>query len=332
MQNRWPTSRSFNWLFVFASIFLPLTVSGADAPRVATDGIYPSKPVRLIVPFGPGGTDTIARVIASQLSEGLGRRVLVENRPGAGGTIGMEYVSRAESDGHVLLFTSPSIAIGPFFYKLSFDPSSSFSPISKTGRGPIVLTVHPSLPVKSVKELISLARRQPGALVSASSGVGSFTHMATELFKQAADVDFLVVQYKGGTINLIAIVSGDAQLGFNAITSSLPHIKSGKLKALAIGGAVSSDLLRGVPTVSQSGLPGYEASTWNGVLAPAGTPTPIIDRLRTEIAMILNSADIKKIFEAQGAEVDSLGPAEFRKFIIAETSKWERVARNIKEK
>ena len=206
----------------------------------------------------------------------------------------------------------------------------SFYPVGKAASGPIVLTVHPSLPIKSAKELIALAKKQPGGLVSASSGVGSFTHLATELFKQMAGIDFLIVQYKGGTDNLVAIGVGDAQLGFNAVTSSLPHIQSGRLKALAFGGLVKSTLLPGIPTISESGLPGYEASTWNGILAPAGTPREIIDRLHKELVAILTLDEIRKAMENQGAEADPMGPAEFGQFIAAETVKWGKVVRNIK--
>ena len=315
-------------LFAHAAGVLAAAVIPVGAARAAD--AYPVKPVRLIVPFGTGGTDTIARVIAAQLTTRLGKQVITENRAGAGGTIGMEYVAKAEPDGYTLLYTSPSIAIGPTLYKLPFDPARSFSPVTKAAKGPIVLTVHPSLPVKSTKELIALARKQPGSMVSASSGVGSFTHLATELFKQMAGIDFLVVQYKGGTDNLVAIGVGDAQLGFNAVTSSLPHIQSGRLKALAFGGLVKSNLLPGIPTISESGLPGYEASTWNGVLAPAGTPKEIIDKLHKELIAILQLDEIKKAMENQGAEAEPMTPAEFGQFIAAETVKWGKVVRNMK--
>jgi len=317
-------------LFAHAAGVLAAAVIPVGAARAAD--AYPVKPVRLIVPFGTGGTDTIARVIAAQLTTRLGKQVITENRAGAGGTIGMEYVAKAEPDGYTLLYTSPSIAIGPTLYKLPFDPARSFSPVTKAAKGPIVLTVHPSLPVKSTKELIALARKQPGSMVSASSGVGSFTHLATELFKQMAGIDFLVVQYKGGTDNLVAIGVGDAQLGFNAVTSSLPHIQSGRLKALAFGGLVKSNLLPGIPTISESGLPGYEASTWNGVLAPAGTPKEIIDKLHKELIAILQLDEIKKAMENQGAEAEPMTPAEFGQFIAAETVKWGKVVRNMKVK
>ena len=307
-----------------------LAVAALPVGAARAADAYPVKPVRLIVPFGTGGTDTIARVIAAQLTTRLGKQVITENRAGAGGTIGMEYVAKAEPDGYTLLYTSPSIAIGPTLYKLPFDPARSFSPVTKAAKGPIVLTVHPSLPVKSTKELIALARKQPGSMVSASSGVGSFTHLATELFKQMAGIDFLVVQYKGGTDNLVAIGVGDAQLGFNAVTSSLPHIQSGRLKALAFGGLVKSNLLPGIPTISESGLPGYEASTWNGVLAPAGTPKEIIDKLHKELIAILQLDEIKKAMENQGAEAEPMTPAEFGQFIAAETVKWGKVVRNMK--
>ena len=313
-------------------ITVAMPVSAACAASASVGESYPAKPVRLIVPFGTGGTDTIARVIAAQLTIRLGKQVITENRAGAGGTIGMEYVAKSEPDGYTLLYTSPSIAIGPSLYKLNFDPVKSFNPISLAARGPIVLTVHPSLPVKSAGEMIALAKRRPGGLISASSGVGSFTHLATELFKQMAGIDFLVVQYKGGTDNLVAIGVGDAQLGFNAVTSSLPHIQAGRLKALAFGGRVKSTLLPGVPTIAESGLPGYEASTWNGVLAPAGTPREIIDKLHKELVAVLNLDEIRKAMENQGAEADPMTPAEFGQFIAAETVKWEKVVRNMKVK
>ncbi len=313
-------------------VLLALAVAAMPVCAASAGDAYPVKPVRLIVPFGTGGTDTIARVIAAQLTTRLGKQVITENRAGAGGTIGMEYVAKSEPDGYTLLYTSPSIAIGPTLYKLNFDPAKVFSPVTKAAKGPIVLTVHPSLPVKSTRELIALARHRPGSMVSASSGVGSFTHLATELFKQMAGIDFLVVQYKGGTDNLVAIGVGDAQLGFNAVTSSLPHIQSGRLKALAFGGLVKSPLLPGIPTISESGLPGYEASTWNGVLTPAGTPKEIIDKLHRELVAVLNLDEIKKAVENQGAEVEPMTPAEFGQFIAAETVKWSKVVRNMKIK
>ena len=187
-----------HWRALLGHALCALFAAGVpvSAANAAAAESYPAKPVRLIVPFGTGGTDTIARVIAAQLTLRLGKQVITENRSGAGGTIGMEYVAKSEPDGYTLLYTSPSIAIGPSLYKLAFEPVKSFSPVTKAAKGPIVLTVHPSLPVKSAKELIALARRQPGSIVSASSGVGSFTHLATELFKQMAGIDFLVAQYK----------------------------------------------------------------------------------------------------------------------------------------
>lgn len=315
-------------LAVLASV-VASTVSAAGAASGPASDTYPDKPVRLIVPFATGGTDIVARVIAAQLAIRLGRQVVTENRPGVGGTLGMDYVARSEPNGYTLLYTSPSIAIGPWLFKLTFDPAKSFDPISKAAKGPIVFTAHPSLPVKSVKELIALAKQQPGKLVSASSGAGSFVHLATELFKQTAGIDLLIVQYKGGSEAQLSVLVGDAQLGFNAVTSSLPHVQSGRLKALAFGGIARSHLLPGVPTISESGLSGYEANTWNGILAPASTPRPIIDRLHKELLAVLNQDEIRKALENQGAEADPLGPAEFGQFIAAETVKWGKVVRNM---
>jgi len=307
----------------------PLLAKSADAIKPAADGAYPSKPIRLVVPFGAGGTDIVARVTAAQLSTRLDRRVIVENRPGAGGVIGMEYVAKAEPDGYVLLFTSPSIAISPWLHKLSFDPMTAFIPVGKTGTGPIVLTIHPSLPVKSVKEMIALARKRPGQLLSSSSGVGSFTHLATELFKQTAQIDIMVVQYKGGSEGLLSLLTGDTHLGFNAVTSSMPHIRSSRMRALATGGATRSELLPNIPTVAEAGVPGYEASTWNGILAPARTPQAIVDRLYNELRVVMNSDEVRKAFVNEGASVDLMNSGEFQEFIRQEMRKWEKVVRNM---
>lgn len=315
----------------FALVIGMVPCKTRGATGASSSDAYPARPVRLIVPFGTGGTDIIARVIAKLLAARLGNQVIVDNRPGAGGTIGMDLVARAEPDGYTLLFTSPSIAIGPSFYKLSFDPVRAFTPIVKASTGPIVFTVHPSLPVRSVKQLVALAQRRPGALIASGSGVGSFTHLATELFKQVANIDYLIVQYKGGSAGLLAILVGDSQLGFNAVTSSLPHVQSGKLRALAFGGNVKSKLLPGVPTISEAGISGYEANTWNGVLVPAGTPKAIVDRLYNETAALLRLDTTRATIEDQGAAVDPLGPTEFARFIAAETAKWSNVAGKIKQ-
>jgi tripartite-type tricarboxylate transporter receptor subunit TctC len=318
--------RTFGALLALAVVLLP-------SPAAAAADSYPAKPTRLIIAFAPGGsTDIIGRLIAQKLSERLGKQVVPENRSGGGGTIGMEMVAKSEPDGYTLLFTSAALAINPLLYKVPYDPAKSFVPVAMMGSGPIVLTIHPGVPANSVKELIALAKKQPGKMVSAAAGVGSFMHLATELFKMMAGIDIKIVQFKGGGPAMIDTMGGHSQISLGTLTQSLPQIKSGKLKPLGFGGATRSKLLPDLPTVSEAGVPGYEASQWWGLLAPAGTPKAVVDRLHKELTVILNAEDTKKIFEAQGAEADWLGPAEFVKFIDTETTKWGKVikAGNIK--
>jgi len=318
----------FGALFVLSAVFTP----SMGAAVLAADS-FPIKPVRLIISFTPGGsTDIIARLIAAKLSERLGKQVVPDNRAGAGGTIGTEMVAKSEPDGYTLLFTSASHAINPSLYKLPYDPVKSFVPIAKMGSGPVVLTVHPGVPVHSVQELIALAKKQPGKLLFSSAGVGSFNHLAGELFKMMAGIDFKVVQFKSGGPAQIDTMGGHSQISLGTLTQSLPHIKSGKLKALGFGGPVRSRLLPELPTIAEAGVPGYEAIMWWGMFAPAGTPKAVVDRLNKELVVILNAEDTKKTFENQGAEADLMGLPEFSKFIEAEMAKWGRVikAANIK--
>jgi tripartite-type tricarboxylate transporter receptor subunit TctC len=315
-------------------VLLALVIGLPFSAAFAADDLYPSKPVRLIIPFAPGGsTDIIARLIATKLSERLGKQMVPENHGGAGGTIGIEMVAKAKPDGYSLLFASASIAINPLLYKVPYDPMKSFFPIAKLGAGPSVLTVHPSVPANTVKELIALAKKQPGKLVCAvGGGVGSFMHMATELFKMMAEIDFKIVQFKGGGPAMIDTMGGHSQIFFPSLTMSLPQIKSGHLKVLGYAGSARSKLLPDVPTISEAGVPGYEAAIWWGILAPAGTPKAICDMLYKETASIVNSEEMKKVLESQGAEPDLMGPSEFGKYIQAETSKWGKVVKagNIK--
>jgi tripartite-type tricarboxylate transporter receptor subunit TctC len=319
-------------LAVLGVLLVLATVLLLSAPLAASDP-YPAKPVRLLIAFAPGGsTDIVGRLIAAKLSERLGRQVVPENRSGGGGTIGAEMVMKAEPDGHTLLFTSAAIVINPLLSAVPYDPVKSFIPVAKMGDGPVVLTVHPGVPANSVKELIELAKKQPGKLVSAAAGSGSFMHLATELFKMMAGIDIKIVQFKGGGPAMIDTMGGHSQISLGTLTQSLPQIKSGKLKALGYGGSVRSKLLPNVPTVSEAGVTGYEAAQWWGLFAPAGTPKAIVDRLYKELAVILKAEDTQKIFEVQGAEPDLMGPAEFIKFIEADGSKWGKVVKagNIK--
>lgn len=319
-----PLMRTLGVLCALA-IALPPFVS------LAAEDAYPRKPVRVIIPFAPGGsTDIIGRLIAAKLSDRLGKQFVPENRSGGGGTIGMEMVSKAQPDGYTLMFTSSAIAINPLLYKVPYDPVKSFIPIAKLGNGPVVLTVHPGVPANSVKDLIALAKKQPGKMVCAAAGMGSFMHLASELFKLMAGIDILMVQFKGGGPAMIDTMGGHSQISLGTLTQSLPQIKAGKLKALGFGGAARSKLLPDLPTIAEAGVPGYEAAIWWGLFAPAGTPKAITDRLYKELGAILSSEDTRKIYESQGAEAEILGPADFVKYIQSETVKWGKVIKEAK--
>jgi len=294
---------------------------------------YPTKTVRLIIPFPPGGSnDIVGRFIATKLTERLGKQVVVDNRGGAGGVIGTEAAAKSEPDGYTLLIISSAYAINTSLYKLSYDPVKAFAPIAKLGTGPNVLAVYPGVPVNSVKELIALAKEKPGQLNFASAGVGSFQHLGSELFKSLTGADIGIVQFKGGGPAMIDVIGGHTQAALGSLIQFMPHIKSGKVKALGTGGAKRSVSLPDVPTIAEAGVAGYEANNWWGVLAPAGTPRPIIDRLYKEISAILSSPETQKLFGDQGAEVDKMTPTEFGPYIVAETAKWGKVIKeaNIK--
>lgn len=302
-------------------------------PALAAADSYPNRPVRFIIPFAPGGvTDIIGRVVAAKLSERIGRPLVVENRGGAGGTLGIEMAAKAKPDGYTLLFTTAAFATNPSLFKVPYDPITSFAPIARVGSGPNVLTVHPSVPVNSVKELIALAKRQPGKLACSAAGAGSFGHLAIELFKMMAGVDFMIVQFKGGGPAVIDTIGGHSQIHFSALTTTLPYIESGKLKALGLSGSSRSRVLPNVPTIAEAGVPGYDASIWLGLLAPAGTPKAIVDKLHNDLAATVNMDDTRKKLESQGMEVEMMGPSEFGKFIKTEIAKWDKVVKegNIK--
>jgi tripartite-type tricarboxylate transporter receptor subunit TctC len=315
----------FKLLVRAAGLLLALSMAAA-----AQD--YPTKPVRLVIPFPPGGSnDIMGRLVATQLSERLGQQVVAENRPGAGGVVGTEMVSKAAPDGYTLLIISLAHAVNPWLYKLNYDPIKSFVPVASIGSGPNVLAVHPDLPVKSVKELVALAKQKPGELQYASAGVGSFQHLGGELFKLVAGVGIMHVPFKGGGPAMIDVMGGHTKLVFSSLVQTTPHIRSGKLKALGVGGAKRSPVLPDVPAISEE-VPGYVAENWWGILAPAGTPKAIVDRLNKEVAAVLTSAAVTKQLDSEGASVIRMGPDEFGKFIESEMTKWERVVKEGKIK
>jgi tripartite-type tricarboxylate transporter receptor subunit TctC len=295
---------------------------------------YPNKPVRLIIPWPPGGSnDYIARPIAAKLSERLGQQVFVDNRGGAGGVIGTEVGAKAAPDGYMLTFIGAAYTLyAPLQDKLPFDPHKAFTPVAGVGSGPNVLVVHPSFPGNSVKELIAQAKQKPGELIFVSVGRGSSLHMGAELFKIMADIDVRIVQFKGGGPAMIDLLGGHSHAFISSLIAALPHIKSGKLKALGTGGKVRSSALPDVPTIAEAGVPGYETGNWWGIVAPAGTPAPIVTKLSNEIKAVLATDDIKMGLQKYGIEVDYSGPEEFGKVIEKETANWTRVVKkaNIK--
>ncbi len=300
-------------------------------PAAAQD--YPSKPLRLIIPFAPGGSvDIVARLAATKLGERLGKQVLAENRAGAGGVIGVELAIAAPPDGHTLVLVSLAHAVNPHINKLPFDTAKALTFVASLGNGPSVFTVHPSVPATSVKELIALAKAKPGTLHFAHAGVGSFTHTASVLFSMMAGIDTVMVPFKGGGPAMIDVIGGHSQLLMNSYLASLSHVRSGKLRALGVTDTRRSDLLPGVPTIDESGVPGYQAANWWGIAAPAGTPAPVVERLNKEINAILASDEVKKIFDEQGAVAVPMSAAEFAKFYDTELEKWGKVvkAANIK--
>jgi tripartite-type tricarboxylate transporter receptor subunit TctC len=312
---------------LLTTLALGLLLLSAAAAAAAAD-VYPSKPVRLIVPFPPGGSnDIVGRMIGAQLGERLGKQVIIDNRTGAGGTLGTEIAAKSPPDGYTLLGISAAYAFNTALYKLPYDPATAFVPVAMLGTGPNVLAVFPGLPVSSVKELVALAKAKPGQLNYAAAGVGSFMHLAGELFKMAAGVDIVGVQFKGGGPATIDVVGGHTQITLGSLVQALPHIRSGKLKALAVGSSRRSPLLPEVPTMAEAGVPGYEAYNWWGIVAPAGTPPTVVERLHRELSVILASAETQKRLAAEGAEAVPMSTAEFSAFIAAETARWTRVVK-----
>jgi tripartite-type tricarboxylate transporter receptor subunit TctC len=311
-------SKIFGALLVLSALF-----SVSPAAAVSAADTYPNKPVRLIIPQPPGGgTDTIGRLIAAKLSENLGKQVFADNRGGAGGVLGTEMAAKAEPDGYTLLFVSGSYFTQPALEKLPYDSLKSFTPIAKVGVAIASLVVHPSLPANTVKELIALAKQKPGELIFGATGIGTTSHIGSELFKMMAGIDIKIVQFKGGGPAVIDLLGGHSHALFGTIVQNLPQIKSGKLKLLATTGLKRSVILPDAPTISETDLPGYELSQTYGILAPAGTPSSIVDRLNKELKEILMSDEVKKQFLNEGSEVDYLGAKEFSLAREKEINKW----------
>ena len=307
-----------------------LAVPCALAPVAAlAQAAWPAKPVRVVVPYPPGGpTDIVGRVIAQKLSEQTGQPFVVENRPGAGANIGAEAVARAAPDGYTLLVATTGHAVNATLFKSpGYRVLQDFVPVSQLTAGPLVVVVNPSLPARNMRELAALARERPGMLAYASSGNGASTHLAVELFSTMAGVRMTHVPYKGSAPGLTDTMGGQTSVMFDTMLSAMPHVRSGKLRALATTGAVRSPAAPDLPTVAESGFPGFEAIAWNGLMAPAGTPPEIVARLNAELRRALDLPDVRERFANQGFTATWSEPEAFRAFLQAEVDKWGRAVK-----
>ena len=290
---------------------------------------YPSRPVRMVVPLSPGGfADVPGRMFASRLAASLGHNVFVENRPGAGGTIGADFVAKSAPDGYTLLFTGTPHVVSSWIYKkLPFDPMKDFEPVALVASGPYVLVVNPQLQVSSVRELIAAAKAQPGKIDYASSGNGSAQHLVSALFASMAGIELNHVPYKGSGPAMQDLISGQVKLSFAGIPNVLPQVKAGRLRAIAVSTAKRSPDLAEVPTAAEAGVPGYEATLWLNLAAPLGTPTAIVQRLQSETQKALQEPELQQSFRSAGVEATFLGPQELSAFMRSEYEKWGRVVK-----
>jgi tripartite-type tricarboxylate transporter receptor subunit TctC len=293
-----------------------------------TDASWPVKPLRLVVPFPAGGfSDLLMRLMTPRLAERLRQPVVIDNRPGASGNIGADIVAKAPPDGYVLLVNSGNFATNAaLFPKLPFDSIRDFSPVTLLAETPLILVVHPSLPVKSVKDLVALAKSRRGELNYASSGVGTTGHLAAELLKNMAGIEMVHIPYKGGGPNMTAVLSGEAAATFPNLPAAVPHLRDGKLRGLAVTSARRSQLLKQIPTIAESGYPGYDLAGWLGVAAPAGTPPEIVKRLQTDFVAVLNLPETRAQYIDQGADPVGSTPAEFGRYVESQIARLRKIA------
>jgi tripartite-type tricarboxylate transporter receptor subunit TctC len=318
-----------------AALALTLTASaviGATAPASAQQ--YPTKPVRIVAPFAPGGgTDFIARLIAQKLTEAMGGpQFIVENRPGAGATIGTEYGVKAAPDGYTLTMIAASYTVNPSLYKLNFDPVADIQPIIQIAKGPFLVVVHPSMPVKNIKELIAIAKAKPGEINYATSGQGSIVHMATELFQMMAGIKMNHIPYKGTGPALTDTMGGQTTLLFGSIAATLPLTKGGKLRPIAVTTAKRIPALPNLPSIDESGVKGYDVSNWHGFIGPKALPRPIVDRINGEVNKIIKQKDMEDKLQADGVAPAGGTPEQFAQIIAREIPQWKKVAAQAKVK
>jgi len=310
-----------------SGLFFLLSVMWYATTAFAADSGYPERPVRVIVTFPPGGgTDIVARMVFQKVAERSGAAFIIDNRGGAGGTIGTELAAKSPADGYTLVVVSGSHTINPSLYaKLPYDTVRDFAPVTMLVTGPGLLVVHPSLPARTVRELIALAKNRPGQLLYASAGNGTPPHLAAELFKHMTHTNIVHIPYKGNAQAMTDLVAGQVSLSFPTIPSALPHVQAAKLRALGVTSARRSSALPGIPAIGEAGVPGYEGSAWYGVLAPAGTPQGIINRWQMELRDVMRAPELRDKLNAQGLEPVASAPAEFAAVIALELVKWSKV-------
>lgn len=314
----------------FGLLLVGLTIAGLVSAQE-----YPVKPIRLVVPFpaGSSSNDIIARMLAERLSNALPQRVLVENRPGAGGNVGSEFVAKAAADGYTLLVaTNGPQAIAPNVFNLNYDNQKDLTPVAMVANIPYMLVVHPSLPVKNVRDLIALAKARPGQMLFASSGNAGTPHLCWELLKSMAKIDIVHVPYKGGAPAMMDTIGGQTQMYCTGMVSVSPQIKAGRVRPIGMATLQRSPVMPEVPTVAEQGVPGFNVASWFGIMAPANTPGAVIQRLYGEIAKVAETAELKKFLLSQGAEPMLMDPPKFSEFLRGETEKWGKVVRGAKLK
>jgi tripartite-type tricarboxylate transporter receptor subunit TctC len=300
------------------------TAYPAEQPQAAN---FPNKPIRWIIPFPPGGSnDVLGRYLGAKLTERVGQQVVIDNRGGANGIIGAELAANAPADGYTLLMVSTSWVMNAAIRDLPYDVEKSFDPITTIGSSPNSIVVNPNGPYRVLKDLVAAAKAKPGAISYAHTGVGGFNHFGGELFKKITGVDMVSIAYKGGGPAMIDVIAGNVPVMFSSVTQTLTHVRSGRLKLLAVGAAKRSPAVPDVPTVAEAGYPGYEVYVWWGVVAPRGTPRPVMDKLRREFAAVLQDPETQKRLAADAAEPQMLTPAEFRKMVHDDVKMWRGVA------
>ena len=313
-----------NFATLIAALLMASTLNAIAAET------YPTRPIRLIVPYPPGAStnDILGRALAQRMTTGLGQQVVVDNRSGASGTLGSEIAAKSTPDGYTLLIGVASpLSVGPNVYKLGFDPVKDLAPIARFALIPYVMAVHPSVPAKNIQEFIAYAKANPGKINFGSSGSGGSPHLCSELFKTRAGVDMVHIPYKGGAAAMIDVLSGQVPMICTGATALSAHIRSGRLRALGVATLKRSEQMPDLPTIAEQGVKGFDVSSWSGLLAPAGTPKPIIDKLYKEVARIIATDDMKNFMLKTGAEPALMGPQEFGQYIKSEIAVWGKVVK-----